>query len=85
MLTTLFSQSGAEFKNKMSNNQRTVDRALEELRKNHVLLDYRAEPVKDGRKIVDVKYTLVASFSFTQDIKRANGIFKKQKEEYLKN
>ncbi len=53
-------------------NRRKVISALDELRNSGVLMKYVPDDVKQGRKIIDVKYTLMASASFIKEQKAAN-------------
>jgi hypothetical protein len=46
--------------------------ALDELQEKGVLLSYSAEEIKDGRKVVDVKYTMTAAPEFIREQKAAN-------------
>jgi hypothetical protein len=46
--------------------------ALDELKRKNVLLRYTVEEIKDGRKIVDVKYTVTAAPEFIGEQKAAN-------------
>lgn len=55
-----------------SDNRKSVLQALEELIRNEVLLSYETEEKKQGRKIIDVKYIVVASSKFTSEQKAAN-------------
>ena len=54
------------------NNRRKVSDSLDELKANDVLSSYQASPIKHGRAIVDVKYTVRASNSFIKEQKAAN-------------
>ena len=53
-------------------NRKKVVRSLKELQQKGVLLTYTAEDIKDGRKIVDVKYTTTAAPDFIKEQKAAN-------------
>ncbi len=53
-------------------NRKKMRDALEELKGQGVLMSYEAQEIKEGRKIVDVKYTVTASLDFRTEQKAAN-------------
>ena len=64
-----------------NDNRKKVVRALEELEAQGVLLSYAAEPIRDGRKIADVKYTVTAAPDFIKEQKAANKRARQGREE----
>lgn len=61
-------------------NRSKVRSALNELEKCHVVLSWREEVVKDGKKIVDAKYVVTAHPDFTREQKASN---KRQSDDRL--
>ena len=53
-------------------NRRKVVSSLEELVKKNVLMSYEMDERKEGRKIINVKYTVVAALDFVKEQKAAN-------------
>ena len=53
-------------------NRAKLTSALDELQQRDVLLSYTSEGIKDGRKVVDVKYTITAAPEFVREQKAAN-------------
>lgn len=53
-------------------NRRKMMSALNELKNNDVLLSFTANEIKDGRKVVDVKYTVTGAPDFIREQKAAN-------------
>jgi len=53
-------------------NRRKLISALDELQAKSVLLRYAVEELKDGRRVVDVKYTVTAAPEFVMEQKAAN-------------
>jgi hypothetical protein len=53
-------------------NRRKMISALEELKHNGVLLSFAASECKEGRKVVDVKYTVTGAPDFIREQKAAN-------------
>ena len=66
-----------EVKAERYNRKKMID-ALEELKGQGVLMAYGVQKVKEGRKIVDVKYTVTASLDFRTEQKAANASQKKR-------
>lgn len=62
----LLQQSTAE------RNRTKAKSAMNELVQNKILLSYKAEPRREGRKITDVKYTVVPSPEFVAEQKASN-------------
>ena len=59
-------------------NRKKMRNALEELKGRGVLMAYEVQKVKEGRKIIDVKYTVTASLDFRTEQKAANAAQKKR-------
>ena len=66
-----------EGKAERKNRKKMID-ALEKLKGQGVLMSYGAQEIKEGRKIVDVKYTVTASLDFRTEQKAANAAQKKR-------
>lgn len=60
-------QQGTERKNRQK-----VKSSLDELKERGVLMDYKDESKKDGKKIIDVKYIVTPSSQFSSEQKAAN-------------
>lgn len=74
-LTTIVRDSGVKRYKQIRNNLREVKKALDEMRKKKVITSYDdTERTYDGRRIVDVKFTIKPSISFIRDMKRANKV-----------
>lgn len=73
MFSDVKQSSGLLRQTKESDNRRKILSALDELVNNDVLLKgYITEESKDGRKVVDVKYTITAAPEFVKEQKAAN-------------
>ncbi len=55
-----------------NDNRKKVIRSLDELQKKGVILYYTVDKVREGRKVVDVKYTITAAPDFIKEQKAAN-------------
>ncbi|TXK94381.1 hypothetical protein BMR02_13080 [Methylococcaceae bacterium HT1] len=66
-----------EGKTERNNRKKMID-ALEELKGQSVLMSYEVQEAKEGRKIIDVKYTVTASLDFRTEQKAANAAAKKR-------
>ncbi|SMG63036.1 [weak similarity to] replication protein RepA [methanotrophic bacterial endosymbiont of Bathymodiolus sp.] len=64
-----------EGKTERNNRKKMLD-ALEELKGQGVLMSYEVRETKEGRKIIDVKYTVTASHDFRTEQKAANAAAK---------
>ena len=64
--------SGLLQQGRVNDNRRKVLAALDELKEREVLTDYKFEVKKEGRKIVDVKYTVEPAQHFIGEQKAAN-------------
>ena len=79
-MITMLRDAGEPIDTKMHNNRKKVRKALDELVNKGVIRGYEEEPIRVGRRIVDVKltfetgirYTDQPTKSFTGDQKRAN-------------
>lgn len=72
MYSKLERDSGLLQQGRVNDNRRKVLAALDELKKRSVIQSYEAEPKKDGRRIIDVKYLVVPTQSFVGEQKAAN-------------
>ncbi len=61
------------------NNRKKMINALEELKDRGILISYESDEIKKGHKIIDVKYTVLASLQFTRDQKASHGAANKRK------
>ena len=64
-----------EGKTERNNRKKMLD-ALEELKGQGILMSYEVRETKEGRKIIDVKYTVTASLDFRTEQKAANAATK---------
>lgn len=60
------------------NNRLKMIKALDELKGQGVLISYEAAEVREGRKVVDVTYTVTAALDFRTEQKAANAAQKKR-------
>ncbi len=58
-------------KREIDNRQKVIS-SLEELKKKNVIISYKTEERKEGRKIIEVKYTVIAHPDFITEQKAAN-------------
>jgi len=72
LMYSTMANSGLLAQASMKGNREKITEALEELVQKEVLLSYKAELQKDGRKIVDVKYTFTPHPTFVGEQKAAN-------------
>lgn len=78
MYSTIKSESRyLEGKTERNNRKKMID-ALEELKERNVLMNYEIKEFKEGRKIIDVKYTVTAALDFRSEQKAANAAQKKR-------
>ncbi len=72
-LSTILRDSGTHQSERGANNLREVKKALEELHRKRVLMQYETEILR-GRynRLVDAKYTLYPDMDFITEVKRAN-------------
>ena len=72
-LSTILRDSGTQESAQNYNNPRSVERALDELHDEKILLAITKETLRGPRKrLVDIKYTLLPTVEFVTEIKRAN-------------
>jgi hypothetical protein len=72
-LSTILRDSGTQESAQNYNNPRSVERALDELYDEKILLAITKETLRGPRKrLVDIKYTLLPTVEFVGEIKRAN-------------
>jgi hypothetical protein len=72
-LSTILRDSGTQESAQNYNNPRSVERALDELHDEKILLAITKEILRGPRKrLVDIKYTLLPTVEFVTEIKRAN-------------
>ena len=75
-LTTIIRDSGMTPYQRLSDSRKYVCKALDELQQLYVVYQYSEEANKEGRKLVDVVFTLNPSIVFSKEMKRANAIMK---------
>ncbi len=61
------------------NNYRKMSAALDELKAAKVLMQVEVQQIREGRKIVDVKYTVTAALDFRTEQKAANSATKNRR------
>ena len=72
-LSTILRDSGTQESAQNYNNSRSVERALDELHSEKILLVVTKEILRGPRKrLIDIKYTLQPTIEFVSEIKRAN-------------
>ena len=72
-LSTILRDSGTHQSERGANNLREVKKALEELHKKRVLMQYKTEILRGKyNRLVDAKYTLYPDMDFITEVKRAN-------------
>lgn len=67
-----------EGKTERNNRKKMID-TLDELKAHGILMFYEAQEIKEGRKIIDVTYTVTASLDFRTEQKAANAAVNKRK------
>ena len=72
MYSAICRDSGLLHQKRTSANIKTIDAALEELKEQKVIMHYTKEDRRQGGKIIDVKYTMLATATFRDEIKTAN-------------
>lgn len=72
MYSSLERDSGLLQQGRVNDNRRKVLAALDELKERKVLQNYKCDIKKEGRRIVDVKYTVVPATNFVGEQKAAN-------------
>ena len=72
-MSTILRDSGTHIFARAHDNVRNVDKILEELTERDVLLSSTKEVLRGSRNsLVDVKYTLLPTMQFIQEVKKAN-------------
>lgn len=71
-LLTIIRDSGSKQYPRLSNNSRQVIEALEEMKEKKVLSEYETTNILEGRKIVDVQFTLFPHQHFISEITFSN-------------
>lgn len=71
-LVTFLRQSPRDLSPRMSENIRAMKQALDVLVEQEVICEYVAEPVKEGRKVIDVRYTILPHPTFVSEMRAAN-------------
>ncbi len=72
-LSTILRDSGTHQSERGANNLREVKKALEELHRKRVLMQYETEILRGKyNRLVDAKYTLYPDMDFITEVKRAN-------------
>src|SRR5262249_25400124 len=72
-MSTILRDSGTHIFARAHDNVRHVDKILEELTERDVLLSSTKEVLRGSRNsLVDVKYTLLPTMQFIQEVKKAN-------------
>lgn len=72
MYSDVKQNSGLLQQDRDADNRKKVIAALDELQNKGVILSYKAEEFRQGRKVTDVKYTLTAAPEFIKEQKAAN-------------
>lgn len=70
--STIHRDSGLLHHSRISANIKTVDTALEELKSSDVLRGFEKDEKRQGKKILDVTYTMLPTLTFRDEIKTAN-------------
>jgi len=78
-LSTLLRDSGKGQYTELRNSLRETNKALDELKDKCVIADYTSERIKNGRKTVDVKFSLKPHREFIRDTIKANGVKKESR------
>jgi hypothetical protein len=84
LLTTVIRDFGLTKQEQLRNNQIEVEKALDEMKRKNVVLNFKADKVIESgarAKLVDVKFSLQPHPFFVSDVKKAN--VRKQKENHL--
>lgn len=73
-LISFLKQSPRGLSSRMSENVRAMKNALEVLIKSNIILNYSEEQIKNGRKLIDIRYSIYPHPDFIQQSKMANHI-----------
>ncbi len=72
MYSTIAKNSGLLQQATERKNRQKLVSSLEELKEKRVISSYKEEKKMDGRKVIDVKYTIVPTMEFTSEQKASN-------------
>jgi len=72
LLSTIVRDSGMRVYKTVSERMRQIEKALNELKDNKVISEWKSNPQKEKNKILDVLYSLYMSDEFVADAKKAN-------------
>jgi hypothetical protein len=72
LLSTIVRDSGMRVYKTVSERMRQIEKALNELKDNKVISEWKSDPQKEKNKILDVLYSLYMSDEFVADAKKAN-------------
>ncbi len=78
LLSTIIRDFGMGHYSRLRDNLKKVKKALDELVEKGTLLKYEEHVIKEGRKMVDVKFNLIPDFSFVHEMKKFNALFRDQ-------
>ena len=78
MLSTIIRDFGMRSYPRLRTNLEEVRKALNELIKGGTLLKCEEEIIKEGRKMVDVKFNLIPDMSFVFEMKKFNAFFRQK-------
>lgn len=84
MYTTVQKESRYLEGNVERNNRKKMIIALDQLKEQGVLMSYETQEAREGRKIIDVKYTVTSSLDFRKEQKAANLAQKNRKLRFIK-
>ncbi len=74
--STIISDFGLTRCSRLRDNLREVKKALDELTGKGTLLKYEEYIIREGRKMVDVKFNLIPDMSFVFEMKKFNALFR---------
>ncbi len=72
LLSTIVRDSGMRVYKTVSERMRQIEKALDELKENKVISEWKSDLQKEKNKILDVLYSLYMSDEFVADAKKAN-------------
>ena len=72
LLSTIIRDSGMRVYKTVSERMRQIEKALNELKDNKVISEWKSDPQREKNKILDVLYSLYMSDEFVADAKKAN-------------
>ena len=71
-LTTIIRDSGMTPYKRLSDSRKYIKKSIQELLRPDVIYKYDENATKEGNKLVDVKFSLSPTVTFTSEMKRAN-------------